>query len=351
MTQIDIRQIPFQDVPWAALDAYADRTVFQTREWLAFVAETQGARPVVAEVRRGREPIGYLSGLIVRKFGAKIFGSSFPGWTTPYIGFNLLAPTDGRGLLSALKSFVFDELGCLHFEVSGRNLPVDAAESLGYRLDAFRTFDSDLRPSEEQILGSMIKSCRYSIRKAEKGGLTIEETPPDDRFAEEYYDQLRDVFAKQQLVPTYGIERVHALLHHLGPTGRLLLLRARDPEGRCVATGLYVGFKRVAEFWGNASYRWGQSLCPNEALHWYAMRYWKARGAEVFDWGGIAKYKLKYGGTPIEVPWLKCSRYAWLEGVRTGAKRLVDLKQRTAGRLKGLSAPAAPASPSSDADE
>jgi len=74
-------------------------------------------------------------------------------------------------------------------------------------------------------------------------------------------------------VPTYGVDRVRALIRNLHPTGRLLLLRARDPEGKGIATGIYPGMNDVAQFWGNASFRSGQQWRPNETLHWYAMRY------------------------------------------------------------------------------
>ena len=46
----------------------------------------------------------------------------------------------------------------------------------------------------------------------------------------------------------------------------------------------------VAFFWGNASWRSEQQWRPNEYLHWYALRYWKARGVTLFDWGGGGTY-------------------------------------------------------------
>ena len=84
-----LHQIDYKAADWRLLDSFADRTVFQTREWLHFVAESQSAAPVLAEVREGSEVVGYFTGLTFSKFGMKVLGSSFPGWTTPYIGFNL----------------------------------------------------------------------------------------------------------------------------------------------------------------------------------------------------------------------------------------------------------------------
>jgi hypothetical protein len=148
----------------------------------------------------------------------------------------------------------------------------------------------------------MESACRRCIRKAEKSGVKIEEAH-DLAFADEYYEQLKDVFAKQGLVPTYSVERVRSLVKHLEPSGNVLLIRARDGEGKCIATGIYPGFNKIAEFWGNASFRSHQNLRPNEACHWYALRYWKQRGATLYDWGGEGTYKEKYGCVPHRVPW------------------------------------------------
>jgi hypothetical protein len=76
--------------------------VFQTREWLAFLAQSQRGTPVVIEMRDGGSLAGYFSGVIIRRFGVKILGSSFPGWTTPYIGFNAVADYPRALLLESL---------------------------------------------------------------------------------------------------------------------------------------------------------------------------------------------------------------------------------------------------------
>ena len=42
------------------------------------------------------------------------------------------------------------------------------------------------------------------------------------------------------------VERVRALIKHVYPTGTLLMLRARNAEGQCIATGLYAALNRTA---------------------------------------------------------------------------------------------------------
>jgi GNAT acetyltransferase-like protein len=329
-----LHQIDYRTTDWKHLDGFADRTVFQTREWLHFVAESQAATPVIAEVRDGKDVVGYFSGLTFSKFGMRVLGSSFPGWTTPYIGFNLMPRASRRAALEALERFAWDHLKCLHLEVSDPNFTFDDGEALGFKTEYYGSYRTDLTQSEEQLFNSMESACRRCVRKAEKSGVKIEESH-DLAFADEYYEQLKDVFAKQGLVPTYTVERVRSLVRNLAPSGNILLIRARDADGKCIATGIYPGFNQIAEFWGNASFRSHQNLRPNEACHWYAIRYWKKRGAAIFDWGGEGTYKEKYGCTPHRVPWFTKSKYQIVGTLRNEARNMFARKQKFLGWLQG----------------
>lgn len=323
-----------KQVNWERLDRFADRTVFQTREWLNFVAETQRAAPVVAELRQDGDIAGYFSGLTFSRMGVKVLGSSFPGWTTPYIGFNLAPGASRAEALAAIEKLAWDTLKCLHMEVSDPHFAPEDGHGLGFGCEYYTSYRTDLTQSEEQLFQGMDSACRRCVRKAEKSGVKIE--PASDlAFADEYYDQLKDVFAKQGLVPTYNIERVRALVKNLAGTGRVLLVRARDGEGKSIATGIFPGYNKIAEFWGNASYRSSQILRPNEAMHWYVMRYWKQRGVEVYDWGGEGTYKEKYGCKPHRVPWFTKSRYKVLSTLRNEARSMYARKQRFLGWLQG----------------
>jgi len=319
-----------ESADWARLDGFADRTVFQTREWLHFLRETQRAKIVLCELEEGGEAVGYFTGLVFSRFGFKILGSSFPGWTTPYMGFNLVPGASRKAALAAIERAAWDTWKCLHMEVSDPFFSVDDGREIGFTSEAFETYRTDLTETEDSLFGKMSSACRRCVRKAEKSGVTIEEAHDLD-FAHEYYEQLKDVFAKQGLVPTYGVERVRSLVRNLEPTGRILLVRAKDSEGKCIATGIFPGFNKLAEFWGNASWRSSQILRPNEAIHWYAMRYWKRRGAEIYDWGGERPYKEKYGCVPHSVPWFTKSRYGFISTLRMQAKTMFARKQRLQG--------------------
>jgi hypothetical protein len=332
-SRMQCRIVSPEAIDWERLDQFEDRTVFQTREWLQFVSETQDATPIFAELREGNQVVGYFSGLTFTRFTVKVLGSSFPGWTTPYMGFNLVQGASRSAALAAVEEMAWEELNCLHMEVSDPYFNIEDGQSLGFTSSAYVSYRTDLSKPEEELFNGMDSACRRAIRKAEKSGVVIEEAH-DAHFAAEYYEQLKDVFAKQNLVPTYDLERVRALVKYMDPTGRVLLLRARDPEGKCIASGIFPGHNKIAEFWGNASFRSSQNLRPNELIHWYVMRYWKQRGAQVYDWGGEGTYKEKYGCVPHSVPWFTKSRYQFVSKLRDEAKKMFERKQKFMGWLQ-----------------
>ena len=318
---------------WRDRAEYPDRLLFHTPQWLSFVAEAQRAEPVLATLHDDGAVVGHFTGLVTRRFGLRILGSPMAGWTTSYLGFNLRPGVSRRAALEALAPFAFNDLGCAHLEVRDRfALPADY-DGLGMRWATAPTAVISLTPTEDQLFAAMAAACRRNIRKAERGGVIIEEAVDDPSFANDFYDQLRDVFAKQNLVPTYSIDRVRALIRHLTPAGRILLLRARDPGGRCIATAVLPWHHNTMYFWGGASYRPDQHLRPNEALIWHALRWARAHGVTEFDFVGGNSYKQKYGTTEVPVPWARRSRSPLVAGLRDAAKEAFALRQRALARL------------------
>lgn len=327
---VHLRQVHPSDDEWAALDALPDRDLFQTHAWVRFVAASQRATPVVAAVLRDGATVGYFTGLVVRRLGLRILGSPLPGWNTPSMGFTLTGDVDLPEAVDALRRFAFSRLRCVHLELSDRHLSPGDLDGTGFRSELGRTFRLPLG-TDDDIFGSFSSACRRAVRKSEKVGVTVEEASGPE-FADEYHEQLVEVFARQGLTPTYDVDRVRTLISCLEPTGRLLLLRARDPEGTSIATAVFPGFGDTAYFWGGASVREKQILRPNEALFWYAMRRWRDRGVTQFDFGGGGDYKLRYGGTEVVAPSFQLSRYPGLPALREGVRRAVAQRQRWRAR-------------------
>jgi hypothetical protein len=326
--------MPLAEVEWSLLDQFEDRTFCQRRRWLEFIQQTQRGQIVVARLDDAGTTVGYFTGIVVRRLGVSIMGSPLPGWTTPYLGFNLVPGLPRAEAVGALLPFVFRELGCLHLELADPFLTRSDVARFGFETQVGTTFMSDLRVDEDRLFSRMDSSTRRAIRKSEKSGVMIEEASSDG-FADEYYGHLIDVFAKQQLRPTYDLRRVDRLIRNVHPSGDLLLLRARGPDGRSIATGIFPGFNRQSHFWGNASLRESQILRPNEAIHWYAMRYWRSRGIVAHNWGGGGDYKAKYGGDRVETLQFRLSRYAVI-GVARELARTAYYLPRTLKRTRYL---------------
>ena len=318
---------------WADRATYPDRLIFHTPEWLRFVAETQHAKPVLATVHDDDRIVGHFTGLLTRRFGLRILGSPMAGWTTSYLGFLLEEGISRRDAMRALMPFAFRDLGCAHLEIRDRFAAESDLGGLGLRWASAPTAVIDLTPTEDALFGAMASACRRNIRKAQKSGVVIEEVTGDPSFADDFYDQLCDVFAKQNLVPTYSVERVRALIRNLEPAGNVLLLRARDADGTCVATAVLPWYHRTMYFWGGASYRPHQHLRPNEAIIWHAMRFAKERGVTEFDFVGGNAYKSKYGTSEVAVPWARRSRSPLVAGLRDAAKEGYAFKQRAKAKL------------------
>ncbi len=306
---------------WRRLEQFPDRLTFHTQAWIRFLADTQHATPVFAEVRDGSSVVGCFHSLIIKPFGCKVLASPFPGWATDYMGFNLQPDVPRWLALQALEQFAFQELGCMYFEIADRLFTIDDGRRVGLEQRISNSYETDLGRSEEDLFAGMAGSCRQCIRKAQRCGVLVEEAAPNEEFIQDYYAQLTEVFLKQNLLPTYSVQKVRIFLQYLFPTGNLALFRARNREGECIATGIYHGLDKFAQLWGTASLRKYLPLRPNEALHWHALQYWKRRGAECFDWGGGGDYKAKYGSRKVDVIRLSKSRVPFLSKLRDQAQR------------------------------
>lgn len=330
---LSLEALNLDSFPWekthASLD---DRTIYQSWAWLSFLRSTQNGEPVLAAFRNGSGTAGYFTGMVVRRLGLRILGSPFPGWSTSYMGVNLQPGISKRAALDAVKRFAFGELRCSHLEFMDRKFAADEITDCGLRSTLLNGYEVDLTPAEEDIFERFKPSCRQAIRKAIRLGVTVEEAD-DVAFADQYYAQLQEVFARQHLVPTYDRARVQELIRHIQPTGNLLLLRAKGPEGRVIASGIFLLISPTTiYFWGGASWWAYQSLRPNDLLMWSAMRIGKARGMKIMDLGGAGDYKKKFGGDPISVPWARISSQPFIGLLRETARTFFNLRQRISYR-------------------
>jgi hypothetical protein len=330
-----IERVDFDDCPWDVIDRFDDRNVFQTREWLRFVSRISGAQPVILALHQDGAPAGWFTGFVRRYFGLKALGSPFPNQATSYLGFNLAPEADERLAYTSVAGFAFAELHCVHVEIRSRQTGFHTLDGTEFtRARTFRTSTLVISDTEDAIFAGFNSACRRAVRKASREGVSVEEAEPAG-FAEEHFDQLLDVFDKQGLRPHYDVDRVRAVIEEVHQTGNLMLLRARDPGGRSIATGIFPRFNGAGHFWSGASYRADQILRPNDALMWDAIRRMRKDGIAELDLGGRGDYKAKFNPIATPVPGYQQSRARW---VSTGR----HVAERAYRRFRGMSPVPAP---------
>lgn len=82
------------------------------------------------------------------------------------------------------------------------------------------TLELEIDKTDEELFKVFKTDCRNFIKQFERGDASIEIAKPNDTFAEEYYNQLEDVFAKR-LVPTYSLKKVKCLIRHMKDSGNI----------------------------------------------------------------------------------------------------------------------------------
>lgn len=316
---------------------FDDHRIFHKTVWLRYVESFSGARAVRLVFERGGEIVGCLPGFLLRKgFLLRVFASPLVGWQTesmgPLFDAGRVSP---REVCAALLPFLKTRYGVHHVEMTGARLDGEAMTGLGFRGKQFSTYRVPLFPGDEARALKNIKSkTRNQLRKAIKLGL-VARVEEDESFVTEFYDQVKEVFARRGKSVPFEEDRVIKCFLHLKDAGNLLAISVSLPDGgECVATGLFMREGRELHLWGWAhrtEYRWH---CPMELLTWTAMQRAMEAGCTTLDMAGGGDAKLKFGAvadaTMHEWRW---SRYAWLARSRDLAERLYRWQQSARGRL------------------
>src|SRR5262245_22044311 len=260
---------------WDALiRQFPGHRVVHTRNWLQSleVSRLGSARYIVAE-RQGRI-VACLPGLVTRLGPLKLFGSPLPGWQTVGMG-PLFDPSkvEAKELVSRLLPFLRAQCGVHHVEIMTDRLPADSMQAAGFRGEPFHTFRTELKPGDEQRTFKRFKdSARRNVKRAERLGLTVR-FENDDRFVEEHFDQIKEVFERGGNVLPFKRERVVAFVRAMREAGALIGVSVYLPDGTTnIATGTFTIYDGELLLWmwtHRTAYRWFR---PTELMTWAVMR-------------------------------------------------------------------------------
>ncbi|MGL5257923.1 MAG: GNAT family N-acetyltransferase [Proteocatella sp.] len=313
---------------------FEDKLIYQTLPWIHFLMETQKVEPIIVKISLNDSYIGYYTGFLFSKFGIKIIGSPFRGWTTLYMGFNLQNGVERAAIVNPLWKFLSKKYHCLYMEIIDRYITNEDVENNGLIADVQETYIKDISSDIDTIHKSFSSTCKNQIRRYEKNDAVLKVCKPSDDFAETYYEQLVAVFGYQNLIPTYDVNRVKVLLRELSKLdGALYCTEMFNPEGKSIGTLLGFAYNTTCYLFGLASYR-EEKYYQADYLVWDSFMHWKELGYKCYDLVGVREYKLKFHPELITVPRIICCKAKVLITLRNLALKLYWKFNAINGKLK-----------------
>ena len=85
-----ITEIAKDDLDLQEYNSTPGKSVFTTLEWLEYIEEDSQVTPLFLRITLGETFVGYFTAMIQKSYGFRIIASPFPGWSTCYMGFDLI---------------------------------------------------------------------------------------------------------------------------------------------------------------------------------------------------------------------------------------------------------------------
>jgi predicted ATP-grasp superfamily ATP-dependent carboligase len=313
--------------------------VTHTRAWIQALEASGYGTPLHLMFERDSDTVGCLPGLLTRAGPWQLFGSPRSGWQTVSMGpvFDAARLSTGE-MMDALVPYLERRHRVAHIELMHLALDPVAMQGAGFRGEHVVTYTAPLFPGDPaSALRRLKDSARRNIRRAERLGLVVR-FEEDDRFIDEHYDQLREVYLHGGHQIPFSKRRLLECFRHLRDAGRLIAVSASLPGGRVpIATGTFFIENRELSLWmwaHRTHYRWYR---PTELMTWTVMQRAMDAGCESFDLMGGGEFKAKLGA---EADWTKMrwmrSRPRWLGTARSAARTGFRLQQVVRGQVTAV---------------
>jgi len=305
-----------------------------TAAWVRSLEGSGLGKPLFLLLERDREIVGCLPGLLVRVGPLRIFGSPLPGWQSagmgPLFDAGRVSPSE---LTGTLIRYLERHHGVHHIELVSASLDHTAMRAARFKGEPVPTFRCRLFEDETAQRKALKESARRNIRRGIKLGLVVR-FEDDERFVDEHYDQVCEVFTRGGNSVPFRKRRVLEYFRHLRASGNLLAAAVYLPTGECIATSTFAMEGKELVLWNwthRTSYRWYR---PTELMTWTVMRRAAAMGCTTFDMMGRGDFKTRFGAELDETRyrWVR-SRYQWIGQLRDLASHTYRLQQAARGRL------------------
>lgn len=205
----------------------------------------------------------------------------------------------------------------------GINLYRGAEKPVGRLISEVRTLLTDLTPSEEDIMSAFNKNTRYAIRRAARDGVTFSIKASNSRLREvmgtepltpediEAFCHFYEDFLHTKGISSEGFDKYQEELSTYVRNEAFAISQVRDQQGLVLASHTYiVGDDFVRSYHSASLFRDNKEAYAltgraNRYLHFEDMKYFKAAGIPIYDWGGaglsdevrtITEFKEEFGG-------------------------------------------------------
>lgn len=321
--------------------AYANHRATHLRAWVEALVDSGSGTPLWLLFERDGAVVGAQPGLLTTVGPWTLYGSPRAGWQTVSLGpaFDPARVTTGE-LMEALVRHLEERHSVAQIEILHPALDHDAMRALGFDGEALPTFRAPLYPGDEAKSFKTLKdSARRNVQRGERLGLEVrfenEAGPVGERFVDEHFDQVREVYERGGHAVPFGKARVREIFRHMQAAGALVAVAVYLPGGRvCIATGMFFveGKELLLWTWAHRTrYRWYR---PTELMTWTVIKRALAAGCETLDFMGRGEFKRKFGAEldASKFRWVR-SRPAWL----TRARHLAEAGFRWQQSVRGSS--------------
>jgi GNAT acetyltransferase-like protein len=328
MTTLEVVRLAGRPNEWDRdIQEFSTKTLFHESAWLNFV-QTMHPRGQLEyfEIRQGGAAAGFFCAVQVNKaMSFKVYGSPLPE-AGMYMGPLVSGGVAQAELVEALVRLCrSNRIACL--EMANDWLDPELMRRLGFRVSPSVTHVCPLAQDEASAWAALRGNCRTRIRKAQKSGLEAEITD-DAAIVDDFYRYITLVLQAKGRSPQYGIERPRSLMACLTPADRLFSVRVKY-QGRVIGAAFYPHDERSMYYWDGASDLAHLELCPNELLHWTAMKEAIRRGIPQFNIGGgpaPSRFTQKFGGGEVPYHSYRRNFIPFLETARN-LYHLLDFKR------------------------
>jgi hypothetical protein len=315
---------------------FENHRVTHTLAWIRSLADSEKGKPLFLVYEKNGEIVGCLPGLITGIGLLRVFGSPLPGWQTRSMGPAFRAESISTGeIIEPLIPFLEKRHNIHHIEIMNHHLDHEEMSGGGFRPELRPVFRVPMFPGDEdRVLKNMKQNARNRIKKGIKLGLSAKFID-DERFVEEIYDQLVEVYARGGNTIPFNKKRVDAFFRNMKRAGNLLAIAVYLPGGEiCIATGLFTAENKELILWSWSHRTEYRSYNATELMTWTVMKKAMEMGCTIFQIGGGSEFKTKFGAYQDlnKYRWVR-SRYKWLTGARDIAEKCYRWQQSVRGQI------------------